>query len=219
MEPARASVGRAVALRRATRHRARLQSGRAVASDRVRLLVRREVCRCWQVAQNTIPYTLCWAAVLRAQNPIPYTLCSAAQKVDKAAADLSEQHSAVNFSGGAGAAAVFGLKVRPLHPRALVITCWVVLQADVALVGQLMHIFRVGVARRVGLVSRRHCALHRSTLSAQPETSLVTLWHMLCFTSGGWLGCERVRLKRADPVSRAPGQGGRGGGRLWRRGR
>ncbi len=29
--------------------------------------------------------------------------------VDKAAADLNEQHNAVNFSGGAGAAAAFGL--------------------------------------------------------------------------------------------------------------
>jgi len=33
------------------------------------------------------------------------------QMVDKAAADLNEQHNAVNFSGGAGAAAAFGLKV------------------------------------------------------------------------------------------------------------
>jgi hypothetical protein len=36
--------------------------------------------------------------------------------VDKAAADLNEQHNAVNFSGGAGAAAAFGLKVLAGRP-------------------------------------------------------------------------------------------------------
>jgi hypothetical protein len=164
----------------------------------------------------------------RDPNPNPST---APQMVDKAAADLNEQHNAVNFSGSAGAAAAFGLKVRAGRP---------------ACFQSALHAFRAcSRARQVGKYT---CScrgspawhllgLYPACLCTLVDTAPLLLPGVSCGLPSHALesllrcaarkaasavegGARRAAaLSSGSPyptLCRAPGQGGRGGGRLWR---